>query len=273
MRSKAILAAVVVWLLPVTFAQLAAPPKLQSPEALDSVLWAQTSVEHDAAYLQAFRLAGLMLDRAIADKKWTAALEQRSGYENLPPAVVLDLDETVLDNSPAEAQSAKDGFAQKVWEDWEAHGHPNALPGAVKFTSDAAKKVRVIFVTNRMEANRQATKKVLADLGFPLQGEDSLYCRAQGAPSDKGTRRETIAKKYRIVMLLGDDLGDFISNVNTTPEARRELVKSHADWWGERWIVLPNAMYGSWERALYGKDDLPAEQWRKKVERLRGVGK
>ena len=104
-------------------------PQPRAHELVDSVLWAQTSVEHDAACEQAYRQARAMLDRALKDKKWTAAIEQRPGNERLPPAVVLDIDETILDNSPEEAEKAVGGNRPGLWEEWVRRERATALPG------------------------------------------------------------------------------------------------------------------------------------------------
>jgi acid phosphatase len=53
-----------------------------------------------------------------------------------------------------------------------------------------------------------------------------------------------------VLLLIGDDLGDFVVDASGTPEARRAATAPHAGWWGERWIMLPNPSYGSWERAI-----------------------
>ena len=252
-------------------------PQGPAPELLHSVLWAQTSVEHDAAYEQAYRQARTMLDRARKDKKWTAAIEQRSGYERLPSAVVLDIDETILDNSPEEAERAMSGSRPGIWEDWVRQERATALPGALAFTRYAASNhVAVFYVTNRDAATKAATLRTLERLGFPLQhAAESIYCRGEKPEwgTDKGSRREAIAQRYRILLLIGDDLGDFISGVRVSPEERRRLAATYASRWGERWIMLPNPMYGSWETSLYGNDGglNLAEQSRRKRAQLRGM--
>ena len=249
----------------------------QPNPSCSTALWAQTSVEHDAGYLQAYRLARIMLDRARADKTWTAAIEQTDGYERLPPAIILDVDETILDNSPEEAEKVKEGARPGLWEEWVRQEHATALPGALEFTQYAhARGIAVFYVTNREAISKAATRRTLAQLGFPLNAkEDPIYCRGEKPEwvTDKGSRRAAIAKRYRILLLIGDDLGDFLSGVRVTAEERRKLVAAHADRWGERWIVLPNAMYGSWEGALYGHDSglSRADQVGREREHLRAM--
>jgi len=237
------------------------PAAVASDDALYSVLWAQTAVEHDAAYQQAYHMASLMLDRALKNKSWTAAVEQRSGYERLPPAIILDIDETILDNSPAEAEHIKRGvpFSASLWSEWVSEESAAPLPGAVAFTRYAAERhVEVIYVTNRDAPAKEATRRVLGRAGFPLhEGVETIYCRGDKPEwrTDKSSRRAVIAQRYRILLLIGDDLGDFMPGARASLEERRRLAATYASWWGERWIILPNAMYGSWEEALPVKRD------------------
>ncbi|HEY1338370.1 MAG TPA: HAD family acid phosphatase [Bryobacteraceae bacterium] len=248
-----------------------------SHEMLDSVLWVQTAIEHDASYEQAFRLARWTLDRARGDKRWTAAIEQVSGYERLPPAVVLDIDETILDNSPAEAEVIRRGgpFDAALWDDWIQQQRAASLPGALEFTRYAASKhVAVLYVTNRHVRGMEATRRTLARLGFPLQERvETIYFRSAKPEwgNDKSTRRAAIARQYRILLLIGDDLGDFLPGVRTSGEERRRIASPYRNRWGERWIILPNPMYGTWESALYGADSTVSapEQLRRKFQSLR----
>jgi len=254
----------------------------QSHENLDSVLWMQTAVEHDAAYLQAYRQARHTLDRALKDKNWTAAVEQTGTYKKLKPAITLDIDETILDNGAAQAQDVIDDkhlFDPARWDNWVQRGQAGALPGAVEFTRYAASRgVKIFYVTNRGASQEEATRRNLTQWNFPLDDKlDTLYCLGEKPEwsSDKGTRREVIAKSYRVLMLFGDDLGDFLSDVKKSPEERRKLAEKYSANWGERWIVLPNPAYGSWEGATYGFDNTLTvpERLEKKSQQLRGIDK
>jgi acid phosphatase len=230
----------------------------------------QTSVEYRANSLQAFRSARLSLDRALKNRQWTAALEQQGKFKKLPPAVIADADETLLDNSPAHARFLLDGdgnFEAKQWTAWTQEKKARALPGAAAFAQYAASRgVTMFYVTNREKEEEAATLDNLRAQGFPVV---EFAAGSPGAraglphnlllrlvrpdwPSDKSTRRKLLAEHYRILLLVGDDLGDFLPGARTTAEARDKLSAAHESWWGERWIVLPNAMYGSWENALTG---------------------
>ena len=238
-------------------------------ENLNATLWTQTAVEHDAICLQAFRQARESLDRALKDKRWTAALEQTGNYRKLPPAVVLDIDETVVDNSGMEARAAlaDSDFTTELWDQWVSESAAGALPGAVEFTQYARSRgVTVFFITNRDAKHEEATRKNLARLGFPLDPAkggpaDTLLTRGERPEwtSDKGTRRAEVASRYRILLLLGDDFGDFVSNVRVPVEQRRAIYQRERERWGRQWIVLPNPMYGSWEAAVLGPQRLKRE--------------
>jgi acid phosphatase len=231
------------------------------------VLWTQTAAEHHAACLQAYRHAQDLLDRALKDKRWTAATEQTGEFGKLPPAVILDIDETVVDNSPMQARAAHANadFNPQLWEAWVSESSALPLPGALEFTQYARSRgVTVFFVSNRDAKLEAATRRNLTRLNFPLEAAkgpatDTVLLRGEQPEwgSDKGTRRAAVAKSYRILLLIGDDFGDFLSNVRTSIEQRQQFMTTHRDKWGTRWIVLPNPMYGSWEMALY--DHKPAE--------------
>lgn len=250
------------------------PPAPQSSAAqphenLNAVLWVQTAVEYEASTVQAYRLAQLQLDAALADPTWTAAIEQKGDVSKLPPAVILDIDETVLDNSPFEARMVRDHtqYSTETWDRWVLEMRATAVPGAREFTEYAAKKgVRVFYVTNRTSNLEEATRKNLAAERFPIAADvDTVLARGERpewSASAKGPRRAYVASTHRILMLVGDDLGDFIEDASGTPEDRRRKTGPYSNWWGRRWIILPNPTYGSWERAIIGseKDHISARR-------------
>jgi len=236
-----------------------APPAAASAAKIplpDSLVWFRTSVEYRATALQAYRLAALMLDRALADRTWTAALEQTGDFASKPPAVILDVDETVLDNSESEERNIREGtvYSEARWAEWCHERKAAPIPGALEFTrAAAAKGVAVFYVTNRDRALEQATRDNLAKYGFPLDpGRDTVFTRAERpewAASEKSSRRSRVAQDFRILLLIGDDFGDFVAGARVTLAERRALVDAHAAMWGLKWIALPNPMYGSWKTA------------------------
>jgi acid phosphatase len=223
----------------------------------DSVVWFRTSVEYRAVTTQSYRLAALMLDRALGDKTWTAALEQTGEFGAKPPAVILDVDETVLDNSESEERNIREGavYSEARWAEWCNERKATPIPGALEFTrAAAAKGVTVFYVTNRDRALEQATRDNLAKYGFPLDpSRDTVLTRAERpewAASEKSSRRSHVAQEFRILLLVGDDFADFVAGARGTLAARRALNDANAAMWGVKWIALPNPLYGSWKTAV-----------------------
>jgi 5'-nucleotidase (lipoprotein e(P4) family) len=250
----------------------------RSHEGLDAVLWVQTSAEWEAAAEQVFRVATRQLDAALepGNIDWTASLEQGSDAGDLPPAVVLDVDEVVLDSSRFQTRlvERRVGFRLEDWNAWAREADAAAVPGALEFAKHAeAKGVRIFYVTNRDVEIEAATRRNLEKLGFPVDsGGENLLSRNErkGWGSDKRSRRRFIAADHRIVLLVGDDLNDFVSGSQAPPGSRRELARRWGAYWGTKWIVMPNPMYGSWERSLYGFDRSlsRSERLRRKQEKL-----
>lgn len=225
-------------------------------ENLNAVLWMQTGAEYRASALQAYRIARMQLDAALADTAWTAAVEQTGDASALPPAIVLDLDETVIDNSAYAARGLIDNtpFTPAGWARWVEERKAKAIPGAVEFLKYARSKgVTPFYVTNRDHTVEQATRDNLATLEIPLDpAQDTVLTRHENGwtASDKGARRQSVAAKYRILLLVGDNFEDFVGGTLTTVDNRFALADRHADYWGTKWIVLPNPTYGSWESAI-----------------------
>jgi 5'-nucleotidase (lipoprotein e(P4) family) len=254
-------------------ASLAATSSRDTHEGLNSVLWMQTSAEFWALTTAAYHSAEVRLSQALKDPSWTAALEQAAGHETLPPAVILDLDETVLDNSPAQAQITLERtvYQQDLWSAWVEKMAAAAIPGAQSFIAFAEQNgVRVFFVTNRAASEQDATLKNLSALGIAASDETVLSTGENGWTSDKTARRAQIARSYRVLLLVGDDMNDFVATARLSPSERVALAKNHAERWGRSWILLPNAMYGSWERALYPGLTNDAEILQRKRAQLKG---
>jgi 5'-nucleotidase (lipoprotein e(P4) family) len=238
-------------------------------ENLNAVVWMQSSLEYEATTEQAYRLARRQLDAALRDPQWTAAPEQTGDASGLPPAVIVDVDETVLDNSYYQARMIRDNteFGPETWDAWCEEARATAVPGAVEFAQHAASRgVTVFYVTNRTANLESATRTNLQAVGFPVvETTDTVLTRGERPEwkaSGKGPRRALVAQSYRVLLLIGDDLGDFVE-ASGSPEERRARTAPHAEWWGQRWIMLPNPSYGSWERAIVGAATNPNEAKRR----------
>lgn len=211
-----------------------------------ATLWTQSAGEARALRYQAFRMARLVLekDSLLAKKKKNGAL---------PRAIIADIDETLLDNTPFDVEMiASDKPFPADWEAWAKLAAAAALPGAVEFMSFANQEgVRLFYLTNRPEKEKQLTIENLKKMKFPDVSEETVICRSGGW--SKEARRQAIRKNYRVVLLLGDNLGDFAGDFDDKmlPE-RAAAVEASRDKWGSEYIILPNPMYGDWESSVYG---------------------
>jgi acid phosphatase len=246
---------------------------------LNAVAWTQAAVERDLIYLQTYRAAGFQLDRALADPGWEALArdERKSGSPSaLKPAVILDIDETVLDNSPYQARLVVSGttYNELSWAEWCREENAAGLPGVLEFTRLAASKgITIFYLSNRAQDLGDATLANLRKLGFPVAEDHEVFlglgtfvagCESKG--SDKSCRRELISRNYRVLMQFGDQLGDFIDVTENTREGRSQLIAPYLDWIGERWFVLPNPTYGHWESALFDNDWSQSAQARRQAK-------
>lgn len=226
---------------------------------VQALLWSQYSAEAQALYLQAYNVA-------------TSAL---IGYKNtadgLPAAVTLDIDETVLDNSPFNVHLLREGYeySEDYWAEWCERREALPLPGALAFTKLAdSLNIAVYYVSNRKVNLLDATIDNLQKFGFP--NADSSHVLLKTNTSSKDERREQIRENYEIILLLGDNLGDFdgLFDDRSTDFGKSE-VKNYSEEFGRRFIVFPNPIYGSWVRPIF-PEGLPESAEVLKV--LRGYG-
>ncbi|GAA5067899.1 5'-nucleotidase, lipoprotein e(P4) family [Lysobacter panacisoli] len=250
-----------------TTAATPAPAKatVVADDNLNAVLWVQASAEYQAATTTVYRAAADKLDVALKQKNWDALVtdERGNAATGLSPAVVMDVDETVLDNSPYQARLVRDGkeFDEVTWDGWVAEKKAKAVPGVVEFAKAAsAKGVTILYLSNRAVHLKEATLANLRAVGMPVK-DDSVFlglgtvvegCEQNG--SEKNCRRRLAGQKYRVLMQFGDQLGDFVQVVANTREGRAQLLDEYGDWFGERWWMLPNPTYGSWEPALFNNE-------------------
>ena len=223
-----------------------------------SVLYQQTAAERLAGSLQTFRSAKQALDNALADSSWSALPGQ--DVQGKKPAIIVDVDETVLDNTAYEARMILDGTKYpEGWVNWGKEAVATEVPGAKDFLNYAdSKGVTIFYVTNRVIELKESTKKNLTKLNIPLdQDIDTVLMRGENNwDSNKGPRRELIGEKYRVLLMIGDNLGDFVDakDNNLSPKQRKEIVRAYSDYWGVKWFMIQNIAYGDWEGALYNFD-------------------
>jgi acid phosphatase len=243
-------------------------------DLLNAVLWTQRSVEFKGHALGAFALARIRLDQALADRNWTAAPREQTGaYQSLPPALIVDIDETILDNSGYQAWMAlKDThFDPKTWTAFVNTVSSVPIPGAVEFTKYAAGKgVTVFYVSNRTVEEEPATRRNLEKYGFPMgEGVDTMLTTRKRPDwtSVKGTRRAFIARTHRILLNIGDNFGDFVDEFRGNEADRLKVLEQHLERWGREWIVIANPTYGSFESAPFNHDFKLTPADRRKAKR------
>ena len=260
-----------------------APPPTSASESpaalagLDAVLWMQSAAEARALALATFAAATRELDAALADPG-RSALGQGPEAAALPPALIADIDETLLDNSEFQGRlvAERRRFERGLWLEWIRLARAPALPGAAELARHARERgVTLFYVTNRDADEEAATRANLASAGFPVpEGIDVVLARGERPEwkSDKSGRRAEIARTHRVLLLLGDDLNDFVDGAGRNLEQRRQLVDESAARWGRDWFILANPSYGSWAAALVaGGDRSPAGELARKLEQLRSV--
>jgi 5'-nucleotidase (lipoprotein e(P4) family) len=242
---------------------LAVPGLCYAHESTDATLWMQTSAEYQVVVEQVFREAERRLPDALAAPPGLGAIENRADGAALKPAVVLDIDEAVLDNGAWQALTiirGKHGFDPVAWNKWLMSHKSEVLPGALDYVRRARELgIEVFYVTNRTCTSpedcpqKDATIKNLTALGFPPIDDSRLLMKNDqpGWKSEKSNRMAHIAKDFRIVQIIGDDLGDFIPGMrHANAEARHAMVAPYRERFGYTWHLIPNPLYGSWMKAL-----------------------
>jgi 5'-nucleotidase (lipoprotein e(P4) family) len=223
------------------------------------VLWQQHAAEYRALCYQAFNFA-------------TCRLYEKKLKKNRRYAIITDVDETVLDNSYYEAKNLKENkeFESSTWKSWTSSSGATAVPGALEFLKLAhTKGVSIFYISNRDTTEVRSTVANLKMLGFP--DADAGHMLFMMKISSKEERRQAVMKDYEVIMMLGDNLNDFASvfekKDNSTRNAETDKLKND---WGKTFIVIPNAIYGEWENALYdySRTLRPAEKEKRLEEKL-----
>ncbi len=242
---------------------MSTPQTLAYHNNIDAMLWLDVSAERDALYLQAFELAKIRVEQAIA-----------AGADPTKLCVFTDCDETIIDNSAYNAWLIHTGrnYHDDTWAGYCNREISTAKPGAVDFAGFLTDQgVRLFYVTSRRDQIRPATASNLASLGFPVMPSDqdrgagaekwSLFLKGssvEGEPrKSKFWQYEWIARTHKLqpVLWLGDNLGDFAPHYKKAADidqhTRREAALGmDRRKWGDQWIAMPNPTYGDWLRAL-----------------------
>jgi 5'-nucleotidase (lipoprotein e(P4) family) len=223
--------------------------------ALDANLYMQTAAEYHAVCLQTYSLATERLRQKLAATRLAGA----------PPAVVMDLDETVLDNSAFQSFLDRDrlNYSDALWGVWERDFPKEAglIPGAKAFIETAEQLgVTVVYISNRDEKLRDSTIAALRQNGLSLEGIDNRLL-LKTTTSDKTERRKIVEGRFNVLIYLGDNLRDFSEEFKASQLApnddagQKKAIAERADrvrrsnyHWGNDWFILPNPVYGEWQR-------------------------
>jgi 5'-nucleotidase (lipoprotein e(P4) family) len=245
-----------------------AQPDSNDPKKDLGLLWVKHSAEYQALSRQAYLTATKDLPVFIEDSAWSALPEQSDAAE-LPPAIILDVDETVVSNVDFQLDFERP-FDNWKLNEWTSRTKAVEVAGVREFIEFARESgVTVFFVTNRpcelIEGvddpcpQKKSTIDDIAEVGVVTDPEHVMLSEEQGWTREKSTRRLHVAKTHRVIMLFGDDLSDFIPCVRSSPkapctnvatqESRAQAVVDNAKYWGRGWYILPNPMHGSWTGA------------------------
>lgn len=223
--------------------------------------WMQQSGEYRALAYQAFNAATVAFDRAKVKR-------------GVKKAVTVDLDETVIDNTPYDAWQIQVGklYEPQTWAKWTQAKQATVVPGAVEFANHVVKNGGAIFyVSNRKVSELADTIANLKTLGFPNVSEETVLLKSDN--SNKQPRFDSVIKAgYKIVVMVGDNLNDLgEATYHKDNAARRAFADAHAKDFGTSYIVLPNPIYGDWEGGMakdYWKKS-PAERLQIRRDNLR----
>ena len=226
--------------------------KVTSDYLLMATLWYQKSAEMRAIYYQTYNFAKTILLNKLP---YADTLKRK--------AVVVDIDETILDNSPFEAHciTANTTYSKKEWEAWVNKASAKALPGAVDFLNYAKfKDVETFYISNRRKNLKQKTIENLKNLGFPFVDDEHVFLR--DSVSTKRYRRKKVLQNYDVLLYIGDNLTDF-SEIYEDRDSlfAKNIVDKNIMSFGKDFLILPNPMYGEWEKPVFNNNmRISAEQ-------------
>lgn len=236
------------------------------PNVHGGILWVRNSAEFEALSMQVYRDATDDLAAKISDTSWSALPGQKDAA-HLPPAIIFDVDETVVSNVEFQLTLIPP-FRDEDLNAWNAANKAKPIPGVVDFAQAArALGVELFFITNRPCMPDKVTGKHcpqdavttqdIVEAGIPVTEDRVMLSYEQpGWNKEKKNRRDVVARDYRVIMLMGDDLGDFIPcsrrravapcETGASVASRASDTLSYRDYWGNGWYILPNPMHGSW---------------------------
>ena len=240
---------------PVATAPAISPTNILSAQGSDAVLWQNSSAEAYWLYQQSYAYATwkleVMLESIDQDKQMVDSLE----WDRRPMAVIVDIDETVLDNSPYQVNAVQDGrtFDPADWKTWTDKAAAKASPGAREFLMAARDGgCEVFYITNRDRSERASTLKNLQDVGFP--NADDAHLLLMEGTSDKTARRAEVRSTHNVLLLVGDQLRDFDERFkDRSVNNGKNIVDAMGDSLSDLFILLPNPMYGTYRDAVQGK--------------------
>ena len=212
---------------------------------IQAQVWTQNSAEYRALCYQAFNTAKMNLDALFFFEK---------EYDK-PLAIIADVDETVLDNSPYDGKLILNNTAynRESWVEWGNLEIAKAIPGSLEFLKYASEKnVEIFYISNRYSEQLDATVNNLKKLGFPDAKESNVLLR--GNTRSKSERRKSVSDNYEVIMLIGDNLSDFNDEFEIKLyDERSDQTDKLKNEFGTKLIVLPNPNYGDWEsNGLFG---------------------
>ena len=224
-----------------------------------SVLWFQKAGEARGLYYQGYNIGRMRLDEIMSKKR---------GRNTLKPAIVLDIDETILNNSPHQAWYVMAG--RKIpfnWNEWFKRTEAKPLPGAIEFLQYAnSLGVEIYYISNRYQSQKDAAIKNLQSVGAPQADTDHVLLRQPGEIG-KETRRRQVGRTHEILLLFGDNLGDFSGFDLLSVSERNQAVDRYREEFGKKLILFPNPMYGDWEGAIYNYDYKKSDEEKAKLRK------
>ena len=240
-------------------------PAAHDPSKDLGLIWVKQSAEYVANARQVYHSAKMALPGFIEDRSWSA-LPTQENAGHLPTAIILDVDETVVSNVDFQLTYERP-YANWKRDEWTRSTEATPVPGVKEFI-DAVRLqgVSVFFVTNRpcelIEgiddtcSQKRSTIDDISEVGITTDADHVMLSEEQGWNREKSGRRKLIAQTHRVIMLIGDEVGDFLPCMRNRPvapcteaannETRAAAVVEHAAYWGNGWYILPNPMHGAW---------------------------